>query len=384
MTKRSVEMKKTAKGRVLRIGLIVALAAPALPFARATHAQDDDYRPAAGATDLHDAQQSRRSVVLGTGAAVPPVYTVRRGDTLWDITGRYYGNPWGWPQIWSYNPEITNPHWIYPMDHIRLLPDGERPRVLDAGNGVARPTRAAPGTIWLRDQGYLDEDALENAGVIVGSPEEQMLLSNFDEVYVRFEDGAQVQNGGEYTIFRELDDEERNDDEEGELVRIFGTVRLRSYDRDRNMGRAVITESLDPIERGFRIAPIPRHFEEVPPRENTQDLVAEVVATLRPVRMSADHQLVFINAGQEQGVQVGNRFFVVRTGDDWRESQVQSEESYGAVVDDAPEPDEDEYLPEVIAEGRVVNVRPETSALLITRSVHELEVGDRVEMRQGF
>ncbi|MBC7174262.1 MAG: LysM peptidoglycan-binding domain-containing protein, partial [Polyangiaceae bacterium] len=47
----------------------------------------------------------------GGARFVPDAHTVRRGDTLWDITGFYYGNPWEWPRVWSYNPEITNPHW---------------------------------------------------------------------------------------------------------------------------------------------------------------------------------------------------------------------------------------------------------------------------------
>ena len=370
--------------RVLKIALLLALASPAAPLL--TEAQEqDDYRPADGASDLRDARESRRGVVLGSrGVAVPPVYTVRRGDTLWDITGRYYANPWGWPQVWSYNPEITNPHWIYPMDHIRLLPDGEAPRVLDTGSGVTPPARVQPGSVWLRDQGFLDQEALETAGVIIGSPEEQMLLSNFDEIYVRFEEGTDAEVGTEYTIFRQMDENERREEEQGELVRIFGTVRLRTYDRDRGMGRAVITETLDPIERGFRVAAIPRHFEHVPPRENAQDLAAHVVATLIPTRFAADQQVIFIDVGEEQNVQLGNRFFVVRVGDEWRMEQQADEDSYGAIIEDAPEPDDDDYLPEVVAEGRVVNVRPQTSALLITRSVHEVVVGDDVEMRRGF
>ncbi len=367
--------------RSLKIGLMLALAAPT---AYVPMAQGQDGREAVDAHDLRTARQRGRGVVLGRGAAVPDVYTVRRGDTLWDITGRYYGNPWGWPQVWSYNPEVTNPHWIYPMDHIRLRPDGEIPTVLETGDRRRMASRSEPGTVWLRDQGYLDEDALENAGVIIGSPEEQMLLSNFDEVYLRFDDGADVHVGSEYTIFRELEEHERNESDEGHLVRIFGTVRLNSYDEDRSMGRAVITESLDPIERGFRVAPIPRRFDRVPPRENTQDLSASVVATLHPLRFSADQQLVFINVGEEQGVQLGNRFFVVRQRDEWRTNRQVGTEYYGPVVDGAPEPADDEYLPEVVAEGRVVNVRPTTSTLMITRSVREVVHGDHLEMRRGF
>src|SRR5450432_2350676 len=51
---------------------------------------------------------------------VPDIHLVRRGDTLWDLCGHYYQNPWAWPKVWSYNPQIANPHWIYPGDQVRL------------------------------------------------------------------------------------------------------------------------------------------------------------------------------------------------------------------------------------------------------------------------
>jgi hypothetical protein len=353
----------------MRLGLVLALAG--IPVA----------------TVAQEGSTARATIVLGSGrgvpaAHIPDVYTVERGDTLWDITGRFYGNPYEWPRVWSYNPEVTNPHWIYPLDRLRLRAEGSPPTTLGPTTSVSTPRRAEAGTVWLREQGFLDEEALRDAGVIVGSPEEQMMLATFDDVYVRFEDDAQIQVGREYTIYRPIDEDEREPEESGDLVRIFGTVRLRSYDRERGIGRATITEAIDPIERGFHIAPIPRRFEAVPPRENAQELEAQVVASLRPTRIHADQQIVFIDAGREQHVQVGNRFFVVRRGDDWRDSLTGGQD-YGQQVD-SPEPDDDLYPPEVVAEGRVVDVRESTSTLLITGSTREIAVGDRVEMRRGF
>ena len=361
-------------------------------------AQDDEeYVPTPGAASLEDARTSGQGLVLGSNAGghIPDVYTVRRGDTLWDITGRYYGNPYHWPRVWSYNPEITNPHWIYPMDHIRLRGDGEGPAPLPGatdggqpGTGTAsvRPSRTMPTTVLLRDQGYLEEDALEDVGVIIGSPEENMLLSTFDDVYVRFGENAEVVPGTDYTVFREIDlEEERDNDEEGVLVRILGMVRVHDYDDDRQMGRGTITETLDPIERGYHLAPIPRRFDMVPPRENAKDLVAEVVAALEPRQLSSNAQIVFVDKGAEDGVQVGNRFFFVRQGDQWRRAEaVSGAETHGETLPDAPEPDEDEYLPEVVAEGRVVNVRKKTAALFITGATEPILIGDRAEMRRGF
>src|SRR5688572_12751997 len=77
--------------------------------------------------DLHDSP-SGSGVVQGSGEAillepqlgsgqpmvVPPIHVVKQGDTLWDLSGQYYQNPWNWPQVWSLNPQVKDPHWIYP------------------------------------------------------------------------------------------------------------------------------------------------------------------------------------------------------------------------------------------------------------------------------
>ena len=339
------------------------------------------------AASLDDARRSGHGIVLGGGGstqAVPERYTVRRGDTLWDITGRFYANPWLWPRVWSYNPEITNPHWIYPDDQLRLMPEGQTVATLPETGQTVRTVAAAPrsGSVLLRDQGYLDRDALRRSGIISGSPEEHMLLSPYDEVYVQFEEGAQPRPGMQLTVFRQMEPDERESGEEGELVRIFGTVELRSYDANRRLGRGRIVEALDPIERGYRVADMPRRLDLVQPVENAVNLQARVVAALRPHLLVGDYQVVFVNVGGEDGVRVGNRFFIVREGDTWRDNLPQGERAAGATL--PGEGELDQYPEEIVAEGRVVNVRPHSAALIVTRSTNEVVLGDRAEMRQGY
>jgi hypothetical protein len=366
-------------------------------------AQDHD-------SDEHDSDgdgglwldSSRSSVRMARPRTVPGVHVVRRGDTLWDITGHYFGNPWEWPRVWSYNPDITNPHWIYPDDRILLKRNGAEgpPEALPGATDAAAEDSPAPGvrirvarprprdtTVRLDDQGYLDREALDQAGEIIGSPEEHMLLSTYDEAYVKFNEGADVRPGETYTVFRAIEGQERMADESGELVRIFGGVRVESYDPSKRIARVVITDAIDPIERGYRVADAPRQFRMVPPRRNGRSLEAKVVAALRPRTLLTDQQIIFVDVGAEQGVERGNRFFIVDRGDRWRKSLPMSERAMGATLPAKTLPDEQDpemYPEEVIAEGRVVDVRQETSALLVTRALVEVSIGDRAEMREGF
>lgn len=365
--------------------IVAALGGASTPAVAQVGVYDEDPQ------SLTDARRQGTGIRISGRARsllIPQTYTVRRGDTLWHVTGRFYGNPWEWPRVWSYNPEITNPHWIYPLDQLRLRPTGGEPLVEDDGDGdgglqVVRRARAGvPGSVYLRQEGYLDEDALERAGIIVGSPEDHMLLAPYDQVYVEFDEDYEGEPRGELTIFREVPAEERRSEEEGTLVRIFGAVRVETYDAERRTARATIIEALDPIERGFRVAEMPRRFDMVPPRPADRDLETEVVATLRPQELLGAQQVVFVPVGREEGVAVGNRFFIVRSGDVWRDSLSAPPATAGATIEAPAEPEA--YPAEIIAEGRVVDVRPNSATLLITRSVHEARVGDRAEMREGY
>jgi hypothetical protein len=337
-----------------------------------------------GPSTLDDARTTGGSITVTGGRTrhVPPTHTVRSGDTLWDITEHYYGNPWEWPRIWSYNPEITNPHWIYPLDLVRLLPPGGVVPDSEGVRIVARDSRGS-GSIYLREQGWL---ALEAAGEIIGSPSDHMMLATYDQVYIHFDE---LEGGrppeGEFTVFRELPEDterEREPGDEGTLVRVLGAVRIDEWDEERRTARATIIEALDPIERGFFVADIPRRFENVPATTADRDLETEVVAALRPHLLVGAEQIVFVPVGEEDGLEMGNRFFITRRGDAFRTSLEMDEHRMGSATA-LPEA-MDEWPEEVIAEGRVVSLRPHSAGLFITRSTTPVDNGDHAEMREGY
>lgn len=319
---------------------------------------------------------------------VPDFHVVHRGDTLWDITGYYYGNPWDWPRVWSVNPEIANPHWIYPNERVRLGGDGSG-EVASPSNGIQSSGTPSStnrgGPVRVRTDGYLDPDALENRGRIVASPTDHMMLTTGDEIWVRYDDDHPAPaRGTALTIYRRIPRAERDSDERGELVRILGSAVVRSYDQDREVVRAEIVDAVEPIERGFEVAEVPRRVDDVAPVTNDRNLEGTVAATLYPRDIVGDQQLIFTELGSEDGVRLGNRFFVVREQDPWFDS-LASGHQHAAGADGRTTPESDvEYPPEIIAEARVVSVRPHSATLLVTRATQEIAVGERLEMREGF
>ncbi|WP_437279257.1 LysM peptidoglycan-binding domain-containing protein [Sorangium sp. So ce375] len=331
------------------------------------------------------------------GQFVPESHSVRRGDTLWDISGRYYTNPYAWPQVWALNPQLQNPHWIYPGDRIRLRDQSEGPTRGSIGVGVnqlGRGGRVPAKTVFLRDLGWVDDVKKDTWGELVASPDDQMLLSEGDDVYLRLADDHDVSIGQELTIFREIK-KVRSGDVKGELVTVRGTARVDRYNPKTHMVRARLIESLDVVERTDRVGSVVRRFDVVPPAAAEADLEAKIIAAIYPYQLVGQHQVVFIDKGEKDGVKQGQRFFAVRRGDRWVQQlggagklatvrpRVQDERP--AQVDELKFGVDEELLPdETYAELRVVHVRERTAAALVTHAMYEVERDAVLVSRKGL
>lgn len=138
----------------------------------------------------------------------PTRYVVVKGDTLWDISGRFLRDPWKWPQIWRMNKdEIKNPHWIYPGDIVVLDRSGTTPRLSLLRSDKTRTVKLSPkirGTA-IEDTGIppipasainafinqpyvMEKDALNNAPRILGAQEDRMILGAGDQAYATSDD----------------------------------------------------------------------------------------------------------------------------------------------------------------------------------------------------
>lgn len=327
---------------------------------------------------------------------LPNPYVVRKGDTLWGICDTYFHNPYQWPRVWSYNPQLQNPHWIYPGDLIRLMRQGgtnaqstTAPTPTGDGNSfVDKRRQVVPQTVFLRDVGFIDDDQKDDWGTITGASVDKMFLTDTDEVYLRIGPGHDVHIGQELTIFRPI----RNAGT-GKLVQIQGTVRVDQWDPSTHIARGAISETLDVVERGARIGPVGRRFNVVPPVRNDADVVANVLASVYPHNFYGQNQVVFIDKGADDGLKQGNRLFVIRRGDAWHKSlasdvagnRISLESESPAAIERVPSPASDTKLPEeVLGELRVLTLRPHSAACLVTQSRSEIELGDDAVARKGY
>ncbi len=347
----------------------------------------------------------------GKPRAAPDEYTVKPGDTLWDLSGRFLNNPWYWPKVWSYNPEISNPHFIYPGNLVHFYGSTEEgptrvepaqqvaggaegldaPRELDdftradmkkpqeIGDGdevaVVGPYKIGyvpPKGLYARRDSFVTPRELQESGTITASFEEKLLLTLHDRAYVRFTEPAKVKPGETYIVYKT--ERPVRHPVTGELfgyqTTIIGAGKVVAVDD--KAATVDIAQAFEPIERGALIGlRSDKLVKQVQRRPNQHQMHGVILAAQRDlVSEIGEHHMVFVDKGRVDGVEEGNVFTVVRSGDPYGRAM-------NEIMRDPSLPKED------VGTLIVVDAQQASSAALVIRSLRELYVGDKVEMRSS-
>ncbi len=325
-----------------------------------------------------------------TGGAPVRTYVVKEGDTLWSIAEHFLGKADRWPELWGWNPQITNPHYIYPGDIIYLSPPPPPVEAQGAKPSEVQETQAKrlrPAQAWTGERfkvrgiqhprltrvvGFLGEGEYADAGALTYARETKEMLATWDEVYIE-PTGEQQLHEGDYLVVYRRAAAVRSPGGgalEGRIVRFLGIVRI--VDASHPVVRGVITQALEEIHRGDRVAPYFEVMRRVEPVPNDTELDGKVVAVFDPVVYFGQHQYVFVDRGSRDGVKVGNRFVVRERGD-----------PYLAINEELGRPEKD--FPWVtVGELLVVEAFEDHSLCLVTRSIHEFTRGTIAHLQKGY
>lgn len=301
----------------------------------AAQASDEDGAEAMAEAEQQDAPANDESAGVDEEQLQPdhPThYTVRRGDTLWDIAAKFLRDPWVWPEIWSVNPEITNPHLIYPGDVIRLVwtDDGkarlraERP---DAEPGVRKlepkirrmaldqaidtiPAEAIRG--FLNEPRVVSLEEMDNAPYLLAARDDRVLMSKGDEVFAR---GIDHQAFGQYMVFRQgepLVDPETGDTLGWEAIHT-GAAQVSEHG---DPARVLLTSNELEIREGDRLLPVDDFIApaEYIPKRPERKVNGQIIGLFNALTQVARNQIVVINRGTRDGMEVGTVLDIGRAG----------------------------------------------------------------------
>ncbi len=304
-------------------------------------------------------------------ARAPERYVVQEGDTLWDIANVFLRDPWYWSEIWLVNPQVRNPHLIYPGDVLSIHFVGDRrgvmvdlaPRVrIEALDEEPFPISALQPFMFRAR--VVDEETLAKAPYIVAAQDERVIFGPGDRVYVR--NAPDAARWDLYQLVRR--DRMLVDPDTGEELGVatipigeaevvhggeIATVILREGQREAVRGDRLIGFDDDP-DLLFDISRPPPGAE------------GRVIMLFDAITQIGTLQAAVINRGEREGIRNGQVFAV------WEAGRVARDPVSGVANDTVQLPEEE------IGNMMVFRTFEKVSYALVIKSIRPIREGFKV------
>ncbi len=268
----------------------------------------------------------------------PDSYTVKKGDTLWGISGQFLQKPWQWPELWRANPQIENPHLIYPGDTLRLVYiNGQPALVLDRGD-ASRTYKASPSTdVKLSPhvratplesaipainldaiQGFLVQNRvvapaiLDAAPYVIQGDSERLVVGGGDRLYVR----GELPESGSYSFVRKGDlyRDPKTNEVLGLEATYIGLGRVVASDGD--ISTFFVNSSREEVQIGDRVLPTEERKVESTfyPSAPSAQVDGELIAVFGGVTQVGQYDVVVLDRGEREGLTSGNVLAIYKRG----------------------------------------------------------------------
>ena len=315
-------------------------------------------------------------------------HTVQKGDTLWDICEKYYGDPNLWPKLWQMNPFITNPHLLQPGDLITLFEQEpvkevseakvaeketpikvEEPKTVVMGIDMGHLTNASA-------IGFLSLEEIISWGTLFASDNDKIMLAEGDIAYVLFDEDRDIKVGDEFSIGRSstLLKNPVTGEDLGYTFKVNGKLKVeerlglahgdnRFYNK-KNVFKTKLVEIYEPVSIDDSVLPYTSFASCVLPVSMNKDLLANIVASKGQLELIGPNSIVYIDLGLKQGITRGNVFEVVK----------------GNVVPD-PNPEKGVSSSKIILPDRrlgkimILETRPDTSTAIVLSATEPFSAG---------
>jgi LysM repeat protein len=248
-------------------------------------------------------------------------HKVQRGDTLWSICEKYYGDPTVWPKLWEMNPFVTNPHLLKTGDVITLV---EKEDILKKRAAQEKPSKGtekpAPRVKSIdlglltnpSTMGYLSLTPVEPWGVVYGSTKSELGAEKGDKIFIDFMNRFDVKPGDEFRVAKPIPVRHPLTDRQmGEIVTFRGAVVVRQH-LQQNYFLAEVTEVFVEFGVGAILLPFEPMSKCVQPATTDSKLYGNIVGLKEDRRIIGAGSVVYLDSGFKDGIQRGQVFEVVR------------------------------------------------------------------------
>jgi hypothetical protein len=300
-------------------------------------------------------------------------YTIQKGDTLWDLSRQFSDSPWVWPDMWSHNnPEILNPHRIYPGQKILIYK-----KDWTGAEGMARQTQTRVEQYKSRYNefteidkiGFIKPAAVPHCGTIFKSKDDLALIDKGTMVYIYPEPGAPpLTVGGQYTLFRTFDRIMAPDTKDiiGVQHLLTGVLEITSVEPEFAIGNVIA--SYRDILINDRLMPYMQRSADIPVRPGVAGLSGQVIKPEEEENLIGENAIIFIDKGEKDGVLPGQEYAIFL------------QESARPNPDDIRQVD---LTPLHIGSLMVLHTEDATSTVLVTNSKQQILSGNLVSAMAG-
>jgi hypothetical protein len=298
----------------------------------------------AGLAPLTLSAQEGPAQTVGSGSNIPlsanapDTYVVKTGDTLWDISKVFLREPWYWPEIWYVNPQVANPHLIYPGDVLKLVYVDGQPRITVAERGVesgrtgkrlgpevrreplSQSVTAIPYDLVASFMGrptLLTKDQVKTAPYVVAMRDSHMIGAIGNEVYARGIDDAAPET--RFSVVH-VEDELRDPDNNSLLGYSGMYVGSGPVAMQGDPAKIVMTDSTREVLQGDKLFPesVDVNVDFVPHAPSSE--VDAAVIAVRSHTVMGQYQVVALNRGSNDGLEPGHILAVYQLGGVVRDS----------------------------------------------------------------
>jgi hypothetical protein len=331
--------------------------------------------------------------------AQPRTHVVQRGDTLWDICEKYYGDPNLWPKLWQMNPFITNPHLLKPGDLVTLLEgvpvrraevEQEEKEIPVKKAEEPKPVTApvvtgidVSGLTNVQALGHLSVKEVDPWGFVLASESGRQLLSQGETIFLHFDNGKAAKPGDHFNICKSspLIKHPITGEKIGYILSVLARVVVEekvgvgfgggAFYKKEGVYQARIEEYFRELNVGDLVLPYEPISQCVQPISIDEPLVGNIVAAQDQRSLVASNRVVYLDHGFNDGVRRGNIFEVVRTHivRDPVKGEVEFLSKPRSVI-----------LPDIpIGTIMVLESRPDTSTAIVISANEEFLIGTYVK-----
>jgi len=253
----------------------------------------------------------------------PTTYTVVKGDTLWDISAMYLDSPWLWPRLWQVNPDIDNPHLIYPGDRLSLIwRDGHpvlslkpmvklSPKVRVLEKEAVSTVNAGLVLPYIESDRLLSASELDASPRVLGASDGKKYLSNQGLLYISGEHQVKT-----WTIYRPLEEYQRDDHTVVALKKI-ATAELQES-QPQFSGLNVVTQSQEVMVDDIALPDVDVEMHSLSttfyPAPTPKESFANILGSLEGSQYVGQNQVVILDRGEKDQLRQGSMFELFSQG----------------------------------------------------------------------